>query len=85
MVGIRIYNDQYFKSKFGGVKLLRRGACFFVDYCVEEPLIKSLDCDYKKFVMDADGSMRCGKKLQQQHHQQQRLYYYYYYYYYYYS
>jgi len=62
VIGIRIYNDQYFKSKFGGVKLLRRGACFFVDYCVEEPLIKSLDCDYKKFVMDADGTMRCAKE-----------------------
>eukprot|EP00471_Norrisiella_sphaerica_P007724 CAMPEP_0184478598 /NCGR_PEP_ID=MMETSP0113_2-20130426/579_1 /TAXON_ID=91329 /ORGANISM="Norrisiella sphaerica, Strain BC52" /LENGTH=432 /DNA_ID=CAMNT_0026856449 /DNA_START=155 /DNA_END=1453 /DNA_ORIENTATION=- len=62
MVGIRIYNDQYFKAKFSGVKLIRRGACFFVDYCVEEPLIKPLDCDYKKFVMDQDGSMRCAKE-----------------------
>jgi len=53
---------RYFKSKFSGVKLVRRGACFFVDYCVEEPLIKSLDCDYKKFVMDNDGNLRCGLK-----------------------
>jgi len=63
IVGIRVYNDQYFKSKFSGVKLIRRGACFFVDYCVEEPLIKSLDCDYKKFVMDNDGNLRCGLNL----------------------
>jgi len=62
IVGIRVYNDQYFKSKFSGVKLIRRGACFFVDYCVEEPLIKSLDCDYKKFVMDNDGNLRCAKE-----------------------
>eukprot|EP00954_Amorphochlora_amoebiformis_P009782 763348-Amorphochlora_amoeboformis.AAC.1 len=62
VVGIRIFNDQFFKNKFSGVKLVRRGACFFVDYCVEEPLIKSLDCDYKKFVMDDDGRLTCVKE-----------------------
>lgn len=62
LIGIRVFNAQYFKAKFSNVKLGRRGACFFVDYCVEEPLIKSLDCDYKKFIMDNNGKITCAKE-----------------------
>lgn len=66
IAGLLVFNGDYFKSKFRNVKLSKRGAVVCTDYCVEEPLIKSLDCDYKKFVEDENGKIVCGHAVQEE-------------------
>ena len=60
IAGVLVFDADFFKSRLKNVILRKRGAYYLVDYCVEEPIIRSLDCDCKKICCNRHGERPGG-------------------------